>query len=45
MMSKLIFEVVSSDKKSKVKARVIQGGSLKSKKGVNLQIQHYHFQP
>ena len=33
---KLIFEVVSSDKKSKVKARVIQGGSLKSKKGVNL---------
>ena len=33
---KLIFEVVSSDKKSKVKARVIQGGSLRSKKGVNL---------
>lgn len=33
---KLIFEVVSSDKKSKVKAKVIQGGSLKSKKGVNL---------
>ena len=33
---KLIFEVVSSDKKSEVKARVIQGGPLKSKKGVNL---------
>jgi len=33
---KLIFEVVSTDKKSKVKARVIQGGPLKSKKGVNL---------
>src|SRR5690606_32028128 len=34
---KLIFEVVSTDKKSEVKARVIQGGPLKSKKGVNLQ--------
>lgn len=33
---KLIFEVVSSDQKSEVKARVIQGGPLKSKKGVNL---------
>lgn len=33
---KLIFEVVSSDKKSQVKAKVIQGGPLKSKKGVNL---------
>jgi len=33
---KLIFEVVSSDKKSEVKAKVIQGGPLKSKKGVNL---------
>jgi pyruvate kinase len=33
---KLIFEVVSTDKKSEVKARVIQGGPLKSKKGVNL---------
>lgn len=33
---KLIFEVVSTDKKAKVKARVIQGGPLKSKKGVNL---------
>ena len=33
---KLIFEVVSSDKKAEVKAKVIQGGPLKSKKGVNL---------
>mgnify|MGYP000353498460 CR=1 FL=1 len=33
---KLIFEVVSSDQKSEVKACVIQGGPLKSKKGVNL---------
>jgi len=33
---KLIFEVVSTDKKSEVKAKVIQGGPLKSKKGVNL---------
>ena len=33
---KLIFEVVSTDKKSEGKARVIQGGPLKSKKGVNL---------
>ncbi|NJX13891.1 pyruvate kinase [Tamlana crocina] len=33
---KLIFEVVSTDKKSEVVARVIQGGPLKSKKGVNL---------
>ncbi|MGB3606099.1 MAG: pyruvate kinase [Psychroserpens sp.] len=33
---KLIFEVISSDKKSEVKARVIQGGPLRSKKGVNL---------
>jgi len=33
---KLIFEVVKTDKKSKVLARVIQGGPLKSKKGVNL---------
>ena len=33
---KLIFEIVSTDKKSKVEAIVIQGGSLKSKKGVNL---------
>jgi pyruvate kinase len=33
---KLIFEVVSTDDKEEVKARVIQGGPLKSKKGVNL---------
>ncbi|MBT8211028.1 MAG: pyruvate kinase [Eudoraea sp.] len=33
---KLIFEILESDKESKVKARVIQGGPLKSKKGVNL---------
>jgi pyruvate kinase len=33
---KLLFEVISTDKKSEVKAKVIQGGPLKSKKGVNL---------
>ena len=33
---KLIFEVVSSDRKELVTAKVIQGGSFKSKKGVNL---------
>ncbi|AXP80733.1 Pyruvate kinase [Mariniflexile rhizosphaerae] len=33
---KLIFEVVSTDGESEVKAKVIQGGPLKSKKGVNL---------
>ena len=33
---KLIFEILESDNESKVKARVIQGGPLKSKKGVNL---------
>ena len=33
---KLIFEVVSTDNESEVKATVIQGGPLKSKKGVNL---------
>ena len=33
---KLIFEIISTDKKSVVKAKVIQGGKLKSKKGVNL---------
>lgn len=33
---KLIFEAVSSDKKTKVVCKVIQGGPLKSKKGVNL---------
>ncbi|TRZ46277.1 pyruvate kinase [Robertkochia solimangrovi] len=33
---KLIFEVVATDKKAKVQAKVIQGGPLRSKKGVNL---------
>lgn len=33
---KLIFEVISSDNKTEVLTRVIQGGPLKSKKGVNL---------
>lgn len=33
---KLIFKVVNTDKKSKVLAKVIQGGPLRSKKGVNL---------
>lgn len=33
---KLIFEVVSTNSKNEVKAKVIQGGPLKSKKGVNL---------
>ena len=33
---KLIFEVVSTDKVKEVKAKVIQGGPVKSKKGVNL---------
>src|SRR6202044_2625455 len=33
---KLIFEVVDTNLRDEVKARVIQGGSLKSKKGVNL---------
>ena len=33
---KLIFEAVSTDGESEVKAKVIQGGPLKSKKGVNL---------
>ena len=33
---KLIFKVISSDKKSIVKTKVIQGGVLKSNKGVNL---------
>lgn len=33
---KLIFEVISTDKEAEVKARVLQGGPLKSKKGVNL---------
>lgn len=33
---KLIFEVVNTNKKDEVKTRVIQGGPLRSKKGVNL---------
>jgi pyruvate kinase len=33
---KLIFEVVSTNNKDEVKAKVIQGGPLKSKRGVNL---------
>ena len=33
---KLIFEVLETDKKKKVLTRVIQGGPLRSKKGVNL---------
>ena len=33
---KLIFEVSATDKHSRVDAKVIQGGRLKSKKGVNL---------
>ncbi|NKI26534.1 pyruvate kinase [Arenibacter sp. 6A1] len=33
---KLMFEVISTNKKDQVKAKVIQGGPLKSKKGVNL---------
>ncbi|AKA34881.1 MAG: pyruvate kinase [Muricauda sp.] len=33
---KLIFEVLSSNGKDEVRAKVIQGGPLKSKKGVNL---------
>ncbi|MUH37720.1 pyruvate kinase [Zobellia amurskyensis] len=33
---KLMFEVVTTDGKSEVKTKVIQGGPLRSKKGVNL---------
>ena len=33
---KLIFEAVETDKNTEVVCRVIQGGPLKSKKGVNL---------
>ncbi len=33
---KLIFEVVATNKVNEVKAKVLQGGPLKSKKGVNL---------
>lgn len=33
---KLMFEVIATNKKDEVRAKVIQGGPLKSKKGVNL---------
>ena len=33
---KLIFEVLTTDRKSEVKTKVIQGGPLRSRKGVNL---------
>ena len=33
---KLIFEVISTNKKDEVRAKVVQGGPLRSKKGVNL---------
>ncbi len=33
---KLMFEVLSTNKKNEVRAQVVQGGPLKSKKGVNL---------
>ena len=33
---KLLFEVTSTDRKSEVKTKVLRGGKLKSKKGVNL---------
>ena len=33
---KLMFEVVKTDKKNEVEAKVLQGGPLKSRKGVNL---------
>lgn len=33
---KLLFEVIDTDRDTKVKVKVIRGGSLKSKKGVNL---------
>jgi len=33
---KLIFEILETDKNTEVRAKVIQGGPLKSKKGVNL---------
>jgi len=33
---KLIFEVLKTNKKNEVKAKVVQGGPLRSKKGVNL---------
>lgn len=37
---KLIFEVLSTDREKEVRTRVIQGGPLKSKKGVNLPNTH-----
>ncbi len=33
---KLLFEVIETDRKTEVKTKVIRGGKLKSKKGVNL---------
>lgn len=33
---KLLFEVIDSDRDTKVKVKVLRGGALKSKKGVNL---------
>lgn len=33
---KLLFEVIETDRKANVKTRVLRGGKLKSKKGVNL---------
>ena len=33
---KLIFEIIATNKKDEVSAKVVQGGPLKSKKGVNL---------
>ena len=33
---KLMFEVIATNKKDEVRAKVVQGGPLKSKKGVNL---------
>ena len=42
---KLLFEVISSNQKDEVKAKVIQGGPLKSKKGLtlpNTDISHQH---
>jgi len=33
---KLLFEVIHTDRKSEVKTKVLRGGKLKSKKGVNL---------
>ena len=39
---KLIFEIISSDKESEVKAKVIQGGPLKSKKrGKSAQYEYF----